>query len=83
MGSSREWAADMENELTTCIYGYTTKYFDQCDCPNCVYDRAKSAKARTLANTIAYDILDTLMNTEECDWHKIKSFKVNIKKDRK
>jgi len=40
MGDSRSWAAEKEDEITTCKHGHESKYFDRCMCDGCVSDRS-------------------------------------------
>lgn len=56
MGSTRSWAADMEDETVVCKYGVERKYFDTCRCDGCKVDRehreaadAKSWQIKSIA----------------------------------
>lgn len=76
MGSSRSWAADMEDEETTCKYGVVTKYFDTCRCEGCNSDRRLWAEVQIKADSVRSKAVDLFSKTPKEDWGKIVSIRI-------
>jgi len=77
MGDSRSWAAEMEDETTTCKYGVTSPYFDNCTCEGCEKDYDKEYRIKLIARNISYHIEELLEKTPEHLWKNITSIKVS------
>lgn len=60
MGSTRSWAADMEDEDRTCPHGTVNKYFDVCRCAGCESDRAEAGIVSEMADDLRYKIHEAL-----------------------
>ena len=76
MGSSRSWAADMEDEIVVCKYGKESKYFDDCKCDGCKVDRAHREAADAMSwrvKSIALEFFDKLPRDQ---WDKVVSIRI-------
>lgn len=76
MGSSRSWAAYMEDEVTICKYGVESKYFDNCKCDGCKVDRAHRAEAETMSWRVKDKALELFISLPKEDWDKVVSIRI-------
>lgn len=69
MGSSRSWAADMEDEIKVCRHGNETKYFDTCMCDGCITDRALAKYRSEMIEKLVYHYRSGLniLNTDQLE----------------
>jgi hypothetical protein len=69
MGDSRSWAADKEDEIVTCKYGNTRKYFDK-NCGRecqCALDNARYREDRFKAECLTSKLVDVILSLPEED----------------
>jgi hypothetical protein len=65
MGSTRSWAADMEDEDRTCPHGRVTKYFDKCQCDGCKRDREREESAMSATRSLEWEIYESLLKKSD------------------
>lgn len=76
MSDSRSWGAMMEDEIKTCQFGVTTKYFDTCRCTGCEALRNRSQRIDMAAKKVYNAALKVYRETPDEQWKNIKSIKV-------
>jgi hypothetical protein len=76
MGSSRSWAADMEDEEKTCKFGVVTKYFDTCVCVGCKALRQRDSRLDIKAREVMYIARELFAKTPDEQWDNITSIKL-------
>lgn len=64
MGDSRSWAAEKEDEITVCIHGAESRYFDTCRCEGCKADRDEDYNKKEQIAELTRRVSDVLYRQE-------------------
>jgi len=76
MGSTRSWAADVEDDDKTCKHGVVSKYFDTCYCDGCKSDRILWGEVCSMGDRIRSIAIDFFSKTSKEDWDKVVSLRI-------